>query len=276
MTFVNATLGYYVDAGEAGAGNGGVFTFNPTSFNASKVGGRKILYSPTSVAVGGSGVWVTQHGASSLQLYNLKDRTWTTYPTSTVAYQISTLPYFVRTNGSLVWFNEHYGNKIAMLDTDSQILTEFSVSNPPATNGSQIDNVLTIALGKDRVWFTGWTANYVGFVDASFEPDFSISILGKPVLHVQSGRAVNLTLAVTGSSANPLSIELSDSELYTSKPVNIMMDAKPNNIESLSGQIMIPIDIVTAASLKPGGYTLLITVTDGLVYRSVYVTLSVS
>jgi hypothetical protein len=44
------------------------------------------------------------------------------------------------------------------------LLTEYSLSNPPANKTAQIDNALTFALGKDKVWFTELTANYIGYV----------------------------------------------------------------------------------------------------------------
>ena len=48
---------------------------------------------------------------------NLENGVWTVYPTSGVGYIGTTLPYFVETNGSLVWFNEHFGNRMAALDS---------------------------------------------------------------------------------------------------------------------------------------------------------------
>ena len=47
---------------------------------------------------------------------------------------------------------------------------------PPAASIGKIDNAESIARASDRVWFTEWTANYVGFVSDSYKPPFSISL----------------------------------------------------------------------------------------------------
>jgi hypothetical protein len=49
-----------------------------------------------------------------------------------------------------VWFNEHFGNRMAVFDLPDKTLTEYSLSDPAAGNMSQIDNALTFALGGGR------------------------------------------------------------------------------------------------------------------------------
>jgi len=84
-----------------------------------------------------------------VSIYNLTDGDYTLYPTSTIAYTNTVLPYFIRANDtSYVWFNEHYGNKIAVIDPARGTLTEYSESDPPVDNASKIGNSLTFALGQ--------------------------------------------------------------------------------------------------------------------------------
>ncbi|TLX99519.1 MAG: hypothetical protein E6K95_09565, partial [Thaumarchaeota archaeon] len=98
IAFANSTRGYYVDVGGSGQA-GGLYQFNPQKFAPVKVGANMTLYSPNSLALGTGGVWVSQHEAASLVFYDLATKAWTTYPTSTVNYVDTTLPYFVRVNG---------------------------------------------------------------------------------------------------------------------------------------------------------------------------------
>jgi hypothetical protein len=192
------------------------------------------------------------------------------FPTSTENYTSTTLPYFVRANGSRIWFNEHYGNRIASIDTQLATLTEYSVSNPPATNGSQIDNALTISVGSDRTWFTAVTANYIGFVSAKYKPAFGIGLLDSSPLTLKRGTTTTLALGLVGNSQAPLRLEFSDSESPTSKLKGITISSTLRFLSSLSGQKLFTINISADTSIAPGKYTLVITATDGLISRSAF------
>lgn len=277
IVFVNSTLGYYVEIAALGPVSlSGIFVFNPTDPEPYKIGGDEPLYSPTSLALGNGGIWLTQHLSSIIAFYDLSKADWVLYPTSTISYWRSTLPYFVATNGSLVWFNEHYANKMAVLNSETGLLTEYSLSDPPAGNITEIDNALTFALGKNRVWFTELTANYVGFLGASYRPNFTLTPLGNEILNVERGGSINMTLAIHGSSTIPLSIQFSDTEDPSTSLQNITANPSLRQIDSLNGQVDVSVLVTAETTIKPGDYTLLITVTDGLVSQGAYVRLSVS
>src|SRR3989454_12450530 len=178
ITFVNSTLGYYVDVGgAAGSSKSAVYRFNPQHFSPQMVGTGVTFFSPDSIAAtsNGGGLWIDEHGPSSIAFYNLTTNHVVRYPASSINYTNTVLPYFVRSDGSSsVWFNEHYGNKIARLDLSTGTLTEYEESDPPPSNASQIDNALTFALSKGGAWFTAGAADYLGFVDASYQPALSV------------------------------------------------------------------------------------------------------
>lgn len=271
--FVNSTFAYYAALNPAN-GSGGLFSFDPSVTDVyvlpRQVGAGYRLFSPSSVSVGAGRVWLTQHGAASVVSYDVVSRTWTVYPTSTENYTTTTLPYFVRANGSTVWFNEHYGNRIAYLDTLSDTMTEYSEANPPVYNGSRIDNALTVALGRGGLWFTGTTGNYVGFADASYVPPFSVSNEGNRTVTVERGQSVQLRLRVTGSWSTPLKVQFSDSESYSSLPSLVRVSA--NLTEIMPGhEGTIAVTVEPTDSLPSGTYTLDVTVGDGLVLRTVFV-----
>jgi streptogramin lyase len=275
IVFVNATFAYYLDTGHLGFVNPGLFAFNPRDPRPYRIGGEPNLYSPTGMALGDKGIWVTQHGASSLAFYNFDRKDWTFYPTSTISYQKTTLPYFVAVNGSQVWFNEHYANRMAVLNSRTGQLTEYSLSNPPATRLNEIDGALTFTLTKEKVWFTELVRGYVGYVDATYTPNFSLSPLDNESYVVDSSHALNLTIAIQGQSITPLNVQFSDSETISSQLQKITAFATPTKINTLNDSTRISIEIDASSSLFPGDYTLLATVTDGLVYQGLYIRLTI-
>jgi len=273
IVFANSSVGYYVDASPLISGSA-VFAFDPAHFSPELVGtGNRSLSDPDSISLGEMGIWLAQHGDSSLALVNPENGSLTVYPTSSVGYVGSTLPYFVETNGSLVWFNEHFGNRIAVLDFPNETLTEYSLSDPAASNMSQIDNALTFALGGGKAWFTESTANAIGCVSASYRPSFSISANGNSTISLKRGGSASLQVDLRGDSSSPLSIQLSDSAPASSTGANIAMHADKSVVDSLVGSQTV--NITVDAGNAPGRYTLLVTATDGLISRSVYVQVTV-
>ena len=273
IVFANSSLGYYVDASPLISGSA-VFAFNPEHFRPLPVGeGNQSLSDPDSISLGDGGIWLAQHGDSSLAFENLNSGNWTIYPTSSVGYIGTTLPYFVETNGSLVWFNEHFGNRMAVIDSSDETLTEYSLSDPAAANMSQIDNALTFALGGGKAWFTESTSDAIGYVDASYRPSFSIS--ANESLSVQRGGSSNLQVDLRGNSSSPISIQLADLTSPTLVGANITLQADRSQVDSLVGNQTLNVSLDVGSGAAPGRYTLLITASDGLISRSVYVELSV-
>ncbi len=276
IVFANNTLGYYVDVGEAGVGNGGVYGFNPQDFAPHQVAPGQKLNIPTSITLGGGGIWLAIHGASNLAFHNLTQSAWVDYPTSTIPYSSTTLPYFVRSNGSLIWFNEHIADRLARIDLRDMSLTEFSLSNPPASNGTNIGNALTFALGRSGVWFAQWTSNYVGYLNPNYRPPFSLSVVGSRSIQLSPGKSQTVQVIVQGQSSSGLKVSFSDSEQDSAQPDLIHFSATSTNIQSLQGSTTLPIVLTPARNLASGQYTAVVTVSDGHESSSVYLTLEVS
>src|SRR2546422_990096 len=274
IAFANSTLGYYVDVGGVGKA-GGLYQFNPQKFAPVRVGANMPLYAPNSLALGTGGVWVSQHEAASLVFYDLATKAWTTYPTSTVNYVDTTLPYFVRVNGSKVWFNEHYADRIALIDFATQSLTEYSIQNQRPASVGQITNSLTFALGRDGAWFAEYTGNTIGFVDASFKPALGLSLAGSNNLRLATGRKTDVTLTLAGATGTRLMLQAADSENFTAIPRLLRVTPTPANLTLSKSPQPLPLTIQVDSNAIPGEYTLLLTVSDGQVYRSVYIKVQV-
>jgi len=273
IVFANDSLGYYVDTGNVGIANPGIYSFDPSNFSPTLIDPSTIsLIAPTSIALVNGGIWVAQHATSELAYYRFGSHELVQFPTTPVSYVKTTLPYFVAANGSLVWFNEHYANRIGVIDTRSDLLTEYSLSNPPANKTSQIDNALTFAIGGSRVWFTELTADYVGYIDATYKPSYSFQPV-KEGLELTVGRSETTTLALQGVSNGKLTITASDSSILTPTPQTISLNLSNNTVPPIHGQVAITLTVTLSDDAIPGQYELLVTATDGLTGQGIYVPL---
>lgn len=274
VIFANSTTAFYDDVGEAGAENGGIYSFNVGHFSPVLVGGQK-FNSPSSVALSSGALWVALHGESSVAGYNFTTKSWSYYPTSYVLWDgspVTTLPYFVNGNGSEAWVNEHYGNRIARIDPISRSLTEYSESNHPV-DGTTISSALTFALGGGRAWFTEWFANGLAYVNSSYDPGFDTSVAGNSTVVVERGSSASINLVVHDTThQGGLNLTFADSESFVSKPANLTFSVPSSSIfPPAGGESTVTVTVTALPSLKPGTYYAILTATDGLTYESSYV-----
>jgi len=280
IQFVNSSLAYMVALNPYTSTDSGVYSFDPTiagqTISATKVGGDFQLFYPDSVSVAGGMVWAAQHYPSNIVGYDMESGKWTVYPTPTLRYVNTTLPYFVEASGDRVWFNEHYANKIAVLDPGMGRLTEFSESDPPASSSNDIQNDLTIAATSRGLWFTSVTGNYIGWVNGGFQPNFSLAVAGQNSMEAAPGGNLTVRFEVSGSWSGTLSIHFADSERLTSVPNLISIRPDRTSIAASSSPATFSVAINAKSNLQPGRYTIGIVVTDGLVYQTAYLFLTVS
>ncbi len=279
VVFANSTTGFYDDVGEAGAANGGIYEFNVDHFAPVLVGG-KVLNEPSSITLTGDSMWVALHGSSSVGSYNFTTKSWSFYPTSYVTWDgsaVTTLPYFVKANGSDIWVNEHYGNRMALIDPSTGSLVEYSESSHPVT-GSTIVSALTFALGDGKAWFTMWAANGLGYADPTYSPGFYTSISGNNAVTVIPGSTTSTTLVVHDTThQGALNLTFSDSEALDSKPSNLTFSVPSASVSPpAGGQSTVSVSVTASASLQPGTYWAILTATDGLTYESSFLEIVVT
>lgn len=281
IQFVNSTFAYFSTLDPTQANASGVYSFDPQDVaggvTPTRVGGNTTLYELTSVSSTQSAVWAAQHATSEVAGYNLGSREWTFYPTSIEGYTNVTLPYFVRASGATVWFNEHYANRIAELEpAPVGTLTEYSEANPPIGNGTQVQNDETIALVPGGLWITATTGNYVGLASASYAPSFRMSVQGSNSVELSLSRNATVQLLVTGSWKTSLNVSASDSERYDAEPRLIGIALNATAVPAGAGEKGLTVRLTLKGALTPGGYTVAVTVSDGLILQTDYIFVAVS
>jgi streptogramin lyase len=272
LAFVNTTLGYYTDPGIAGFGS--VFSFNPSNFTSQRIGGAIVLFGPDSVAAGDGGIWLAEHGGSDVRFYDITKSAWTIYPTSNSQVTDLTLPFYVRVNDTKVWFNEQFADRMGVIDAAENSMTEYPFSRPAASNFTQIGDVQTIVLSGSRVWFTESAHNSVGYLDSSYQPTFSVAV-GDSSVTLGKGARANVTLSIVDHSSKPLSLQFADTERRIGRNQNITLVTRAGFIPSSDVSQHIALTIGLVGNLAPGKYLVAITVTDGVIYRSTFITVNV-
>lgn len=277
--FKNSTLGYVLTI-DLTTFSPKLYSFNPSEANPTftPAGGNQTLYEPSSLALGEGGIWATEHDASAMAFLNATTNQWTIYPTSTVPYVPVVLTYFDGSNGTAVWFNEHYSNRMGVITGDGRYLTEYSITNPPIFNITTIlenYNMVTMGLATDGAWFAAATAGIVGFVNGSYHPPFSISTNSTSV-QLAPGGSTTVGVQYTGNvPGSNLSLQFEDNENQTGTPSQISFT--PGTVStSQSGTSSFVLTLSATNTLQPGTYIGGITVTNGSIYRTVYVTIDVS
>jgi hypothetical protein len=275
LLFYNSTMAYVVTVNPTDNA-GEIFSFDPSASTPAftRVGGNETLLGPYSASEAAGGLWVGEHDASGVAFYNQTSSKWSFYPTSLNPEVLLTLPYYLQANGSSVWFNEHDSNKIAVISGSS--LTEYNISSTPLSSGG-IGNALTVAVDKNLVWFTEWTGNTVGFVNGSLRPSFSIAASSTSnEVTIAPGSAASISLEISGTSTAPLSLQYSDSESNTAVPVNLTVSSNVSSVTGLAGVRGVLVNISAKPDTPIGEYLVLVTVTDGMTYRSVYIPVEVT
>jgi len=281
LDFVNATTAFLaainfseVPSTHLCVCDGRVYSFDPSSASGTItptiVGPGYHLILPTSVSFADGMALVAQHATSVIVGYNFAAGNWTSYPTSTMPWLDATYPLETDAAGGALWFNEHYANKIALLDPVKGTLIEYSESNPPASNYTQIQNDESIDTSGGGLWFTSLTGSYVGFASGSYDPGFQVVVSGARSASVQRGESTSFNVEVSGTWSSPMGVSVSDSENVTSVPHLILSVPNATQIPAGVSHYELSVKVSVAPAVKVGEYTVAVTLTDGLVQQTVY------
>jgi virginiamycin B lyase len=153
------------------------------------------LASPVGTVLDKEGnLWLTDHGTSIFFMLDASDGKIIKYVTSVPSSRVFggavpanavSWPYWMQRDGNdNIWFNQHAGNKIGKFDIKSQTLTEYWIptqnnkleSCPPGAQTCGIANAIQFSVGpQNEVWFSEWSENKIGRVDAGAQVPFSVS-----------------------------------------------------------------------------------------------------
>jgi streptogramin lyase len=148
---------------------------------------NQILFdSPYDLVVLGNNLWVTEHDANFITAYNMGSKSVTKFADSSNPHQYVTLPFWLREGaGGGLWFNEHYGNRMALFNTSGLTLTEYEVPTRDPNLG-YISNALNFAVdpaNNRNVWFSEYNHDKIGLLNTSVSIPFNIqSSVNKVVL----------------------------------------------------------------------------------------------
>jgi virginiamycin B lyase len=216
---LNSPLGMVVDDGNSrdlwitNAGTSIFYKLNPQNGNI-----MKFVTSKASPRLFGGGIYDDNGGQDNSN--NNSDQS----NFSKTAY---TLPYWIKKahDGSL-WFNEQEGNKIARFDPSHMKLIEYWIptqnklwsncrdgNNNNYSNSTQIcgiANVLQFSImhNNDQVWFTEWSENKIGKIDAKKPLPFSMATFPQKELKIKRGESREIKIKIT-ATAIPLSSSFS-------------------------------------------------------------------
>ena len=127
-------------------------------------GVRTSLSIPSGVALSpdGNSLWITEHGGSSFDHYEIGSKSLVKYFTSASSFTSypNSLPNGIAIDAQgNIWIAEHGANKVAEFDPSTGSMVEYSV---PCC-GAGIAGVLYLALGPNgSVWFTEFFGNAIG------------------------------------------------------------------------------------------------------------------
>jgi hypothetical protein len=198
ISFINSTTALYSDAGQAGTNNGGLFLFSVPNDSFTKFTQLNST-GMTSFVYFGNEVWFSIHGPNYVEMYNMTNRELLAFPTSPVGYSAFTLPYFIKSNGSAIWFNEHFGNRIAVINPSEMSMVEYSVSSPPVRNLSSIEGILTFSVLRDKACFTEFNSNAIGCLELSKIPTLGF-ILSENEVSIARGESKEINVSYIPSS----------------------------------------------------------------------------
>jgi len=229
------------------------------------------LSTPSEIALSpdGNTLWITEHTASSFDKYEISSKTlvkyWTTQ-TGSSQYPDS-LPNGVAVDkNGIVWIAEHYGNKIAEFDPETEEMIEYPI--PCCSTG--IAGTLYLTAAPDgAIWFSEFYGNAIG----ELEPSPSGANDG---LSVSIGRSL-LGMNSTGSTMET-SVSLSVQNFSKGEQQlisNATLEASGISSNGTLTNCMVSFDPSTVSLSQNGKNTSVLTIeTSGLKAGTYYLTIS--
>jgi virginiamycin B lyase len=123
-------------------------------------------------------LWINDHATNLFFMFDPSTQQIVQYSTSlpTSRDNTTTLPYWNAFRNGKVWFNEHEGNAIAYFDIQNLTLIEYQIPTKGEVWGNTTNPLKFSLDNKGSAWFTEWTENKIGFLDAAKAGDLPLSV----------------------------------------------------------------------------------------------------
>jgi virginiamycin B lyase len=204
-----------------------------------------------------------------------------------------TLPSMIKkSNDGSIWFNEQHGNKISQFDPSTETLIEYWVptqnrlwgicSNDDVSGSNNsinndtcgIANILQFTIrgnddsGNDKeIWFSEWSQNKIGKVEASKESPFSIEVFkSDEELTIERGEKEKIKLIIRARSESHSS-SLDNIRMVASSTFTPSGDIgnstgyfiEPSSISMEEGEEQeVVFEFMPSTDLQPGDYTMML------------------
>ncbi len=242
---------------------GNLVRYDPQTGNKTQFNLPLGILAPNGISIDKDGdIWITDTASSMFFSFDQKSQQFTKFITSMpvestygnasglIRTPISR-PYWnqIDDNGR-IWFNEQVANSIGVFDPAKNSLVEYLVpsTNPNWSDCGPLPNcgvaqVLDFTINGDKVWFTEWVENNIGFLDPKAPLPIDVSVTPTDfILHRGENSTISFTITpneqiidpitlVTSNTANTDEIVVSGNHqvTLTNQPKTVSLDISADN-----------------------------------------------
>ncbi len=239
-------------------------------------------------------IWLADSSSSLIFKFDPLSENFTKYTTSQSSQltygnytgkitSIASQPYWIeKTSSGKLVFNEQGANRIGVLDPTNESLVEYSIPSKNPHWGdceNQKDcglaKVFDIAIDGEKIWFSEWAENNIGFVDTKIPLSIDV-VLPSGDISITPGESKNFSFVISSDSQNIMEISLIVTNPNLEENLTVRSDSSENNY-SLNSDNPLITDITISASdtTALGEYKILLGAKTSQVSFSKYLTILV-
>ncbi|RDJ32595.1 MAG: lyase [Crenarchaeota archaeon] len=253
------------------------------------------MNTPNGLSVGPDGnIWIADTSSSNFFKFNPDDESFTRYVTSPpplssygnftgVVKTPVSRPYWTAfaDDGRLV-FNEQTANRIALFDTNNEHLVEYLApsKNPAWADCSPVDTTCGLAqmfsftTSGEKIWFTQWAENNIGFVDTSIPLPYEVDI-NENNITLRKGESTEIIMTVTPTGSSDMSdVSFVSSTTATFSDLKVKSDVDKFQLDADAPRL-IKISISAGQSALSGTHKVLLGIDANDVTVSKYITVKI-
>jgi virginiamycin B lyase len=225
------------------------------------------LLSPVGIGVLNDVVWIADHGSSNVVAFFYLNGTVKVYPTSPAKAYPDSLPnQLIIDARGMVWFVQHVGNRIGVIDPNDGSMTEYVIPAGP------LENTLWLAISlTGDIWFTKWTSNKIGVV-RPLDRGFITIRVSEYTVDLRPGDSKELVIHLTSNISSALPVELR--AISSKKGITYEIDQKRILLEP--GKMhRAKILLHTDSNIEAGEYVVAVQAASDFIIQSKFISLRV-